>query len=230
MHIPRLSVVVMLALGALTLASCAPRVSQRVERAQAAVEQARAAGAPARVPEQFQAAEQILKESQAHLAAGDVLNTLEADSRSAVAEAMAHSAMATVKLQANVERVQAEGQAVRAQADRFQAQARADLARLQAQVGAAEEAARAARSRTERLEAEAAELKRQVAALTAPATPLATYMRYVVKRGDTLPRIAARPEIYGDAKQWPRLYEANRDIIGRDRKLKTGQVLMIPKP
>jgi nucleoid-associated protein YgaU len=59
---------------------------------------------------------------------------------------------------------------------------------------------------------------------------LASYTRYVVKKGDTLRKVAARPEIYGDAGQWQRIYEANRDIIGRDRKLKMGQVLMIPKP
>jgi nucleoid-associated protein YgaU len=59
---------------------------------------------------------------------------------------------------------------------------------------------------------------------------LASYPRYVVKKGDTLRKIAARPEIYGDAGRWQRIYEANRDIIGRDRKLNMGQVLMIPKP
>jgi len=59
---------------------------------------------------------------------------------------------------------------------------------------------------------------------------LASYIRYVVKKRETLPKIAARPEIYGDASQWRRLYEANQDIIGRDHKVKTGQVLMIPRP
>lgn len=74
-----------------------------------------------------------------------------------------------------------------------------------------------------------AELKRQVAAASQPASSLTSYPRYVVKKGDTLRKIATRPEIYGDAGQWQRIYEANRDIIGRG-KLRMGQVLMIPKP
>jgi nucleoid-associated protein YgaU len=52
----------------------------------------------------------------------------------------------------------------------------------------------------------------------------------VVKRGDTLKKIAARPDVYGDAKAWERLYEANREIIGKGRKVRPGQVLLVPKP
>jgi nucleoid-associated protein YgaU len=110
------------------------------------------------------------------------------------------------------------------------ARTRAEIDRLQPQVRTVEETARAAQARAERAETQVAELKRQVAAAATPAPSLATYTRYVVKKGDTLPKIAARPEIYGDAGQWKRIYDANQDIIGRDHKLKTGQVLMIPKP
>jgi len=215
-----------LILVVLVLAGCGPRVSQRVEESRAAVEVARAAGAPSRSPEEFQAAESTLKESQALLAAGDAASLSKAEYRAALATVMAKSALTTARLSTNLEKVQAEAQAAKQEAER----ARAETDRLQPQVRTVEETARGAQARAERVEAQVAELKRQVAAAATPAPSLATYTRYVVKKGDTLPEIAARPEIYGDASQWRRIYEANQDIIGRDHKVKTGQVLMIPKP
>lgn len=210
-------------LVALSLAACGPRVAQRVEDARVALEAARAAGAPTRAAEGFQAAERALKESETLLAAGDSSSLLEADYRAAVATAAAHSARTTAKLSADLEKAAASAQAAKQEAER----ARAETERLQAQLRSVEETARAAQARGERVETQVAELRRQVAATPAPILP--TYLRYVVKRGDSLQRIAARPEIYGDANQWPRLYEANRDMIGRDRKLKVGQVLLVPK-
>ncbi len=218
-----LGILVLVALG---LAGCGPQVSQHVEESRAAVEAARAAGAPSRAPEEFQAAESMLKESQALLAAGSAASLLEADYRAAVTVAMAKSATASARLSADLMKVQSEAQAAKQEAER----ARAETGSLQPQVRTAEEAARVAQARAERAEAQVAELKRQVTAASQPASPLASYTRYVVKKGDTLRKVAARPEIYGDAGRWQRIYEANRDIIGRDRKLKMGQVLMIPKP
>ncbi|MBN1557066.1 MAG: LysM peptidoglycan-binding domain-containing protein, partial [Lentisphaerae bacterium] len=49
---------------------------------------------------------------------------------------------------------------------------------------------------------------------------------YRVKRGDTLSRIAA--ELYGDAQQWRRIYNANEEILGGENRLRVGQVLVIP--
>ena len=215
-----------LILVALALASCGPRISQSVAQARAAVEAARAAGAPTRSPEQFQAAEKALKDSEALFAAGDADSLLAADNIAKVAEATAYSAAAAAKLSTDLGKAQAEAQAAKQEAER----ARAEMDRLQPRVRTVEETARAAQARAERAETQVAELKRQVAAAATPAPSLATYTRYVVKKGDTLPKIAARPEIYGDAGQWKRIYDANQDIIGRDRKLKIGQVLMIPKP
>jgi len=223
---PWFPVLRLLILAALILAGCGPRVSQHIEESRAAVEATRAAGAPSRAPEEFQVAESALKESQALLAAGSVASLLEADYRADVAEAMAKSAMASARLSTDLARVQAEAQAAKQEAER----ARAETERLQPQLRVAEGVARVAQGRAERAEAQVVELKRQVAAASQPASPLASYPRYVVKKGDTLRKIAARPEIYGDAGRWQRIYEANRDIIGRDRKLNMGQVLMIPKP
>lgn len=57
--------------------------------------------------------------------------------------------------------------------------------------------------------------------------PLPPY--YTVKRGETLPQIAARPEIYNDQTLWPLIYRANRDQIRDPRFISPGQVLRIPR-
>jgi nucleoid-associated protein YgaU len=50
---------------------------------------------------------------------------------------------------------------------------------------------------------------------------------YVVQPGDTLRSIAERE--YGDATQWPRIYDANRDVIGPDPDaLQAGMQLRLP--
>jgi nucleoid-associated protein YgaU len=50
---------------------------------------------------------------------------------------------------------------------------------------------------------------------------------YEVQSGDTLLTIAE--QFYGDATQWRRIYDANKDVIGSDPdKLKIGMKLKIP--
>jgi len=64
-----------------------------------------------------------------------------------------------------------------------------------------------------------------VVAQTAPAPSAAA--DYVVKPGDTLRSIAQ--DQYGDASQWPRIYDANRDVIGSDPdSLQAGTTLKLP--
>jgi hypothetical protein len=60
------------------------------------------------------------------------------------------------------------------------------------------------------------------------ATPaVAGASEYVVKPGDTLRTIAQ--EQYGDAQLWPRIYQANRDVIGADPDaLIAGTRLILP--
>jgi nucleoid-associated protein YgaU len=190
------------------------------------VEAARAAGVPARSPEEFEVAERNLKESERLLAAGDADSLIAAEYRAAIATASAKSGMTSARLAGNLEKVQVEAQAAKQDV----AQARVEMDRLQTQVRAAEQAARAAQERAERAELQMAELKRQMSTPQPAAAAKTSYVRYVVKQGDTLPKIAARPEIYGDAEKWSRLYEANREFIGKDHKVKVGQVLLVPKP
>lgn len=49
---------------------------------------------------------------------------------------------------------------------------------------------------------------------------------YTVQAGDTLTRIAAR--VYGDAGQWTRIFEANRDVLRDPSSVRPGQQLAIP--
>ena len=49
---------------------------------------------------------------------------------------------------------------------------------------------------------------------------------YVVVKGDSLSKIAQRE--YGDAQQWTRIFEANRDIITDPDLIYPGQALRLP--
>jgi nucleoid-associated protein YgaU len=49
---------------------------------------------------------------------------------------------------------------------------------------------------------------------------------YVVAKGDSLSKIAKR--YYGDANQWRRIYDANRDQISNPDLIHPGQNLKIP--
>ena len=52
---------------------------------------------------------------------------------------------------------------------------------------------------------------------------------YIVKAGDTLQKISARPEIYGTHKQWVKIYKANKDTLKAPDRIKPGQELKIPR-
>jgi nucleoid-associated protein YgaU len=49
---------------------------------------------------------------------------------------------------------------------------------------------------------------------------------YEVKSGDSLSKIAKHE--YGDANKWPKIFEANRDILKDPNKIFPGQQLKIP--
>ncbi len=52
---------------------------------------------------------------------------------------------------------------------------------------------------------------------------------YTVRRGETLPQISARTEIYNDSTLWPIIYRSNRDQIRDPKRLWPGQVFVIPR-
>jgi nucleoid-associated protein YgaU len=49
---------------------------------------------------------------------------------------------------------------------------------------------------------------------------------YVVQKGDSLSKIAE--QFYGDKMLYPKIFEANRDILTDPNKIKPGQKLRIP--
>lgn len=59
---------------------------------------------------------------------------------------------------------------------------------------------------------------------TAPTPPKIN--TYVVQKGDSLSKIAKRQ--YGNANEWRRIFEANRDIINDPDLIHPGQTLKIP--
>ena len=59
------------------------------------------------------------------------------------------------------------------------------------------------------------------------APSVTTGRTYLVVSGDSLSKIAKRE--YGDAQQWPRIYEANRTLIKDPDLIYPGQQLQIPE-
>lgn len=55
----------------------------------------------------------------------------------------------------------------------------------------------------------------------------ASRQTYTVKPGDTLSKISQ--QFYGDAKQYYRIFEANRDKLTDPDKIRPGQELVIPR-
>jgi nucleoid-associated protein YgaU len=49
---------------------------------------------------------------------------------------------------------------------------------------------------------------------------------YTIAKGDSLSKIAK--QFYGDAKQWKKIHEANKDIIKNPDLIHPGQVIQIP--
>jgi len=49
---------------------------------------------------------------------------------------------------------------------------------------------------------------------------------YTVKKNDTLQKISKK--FYGTTKNWPKIYEANKDVLRSPDKLYAGQTLKIP--
>ncbi len=62
------------------------------------------------------------------------------------------------------------------------------------------------------------------------AAGVTSYDTYVVQKGDSLWSIAAKPEIYGKATRWRRIFDANRELLkGSPDRLRAGMTLKIPR-
>ena len=55
------------------------------------------------------------------------------------------------------------------------------------------------------------------------------YDTYVVHKGESLWTIAAKPEIYGKATRWRRIFDANRDLLKSPDRVRPGMKLKIPR-
>lgn len=61
---------------------------------------------------------------------------------------------------------------------------------------------------------------------SAGASPPGDARIHVVVKGESLSKIAQR--VYGDAQQWRRIFEANRDIVQNPDLIYPGQKLRLP--
>ena len=61
------------------------------------------------------------------------------------------------------------------------------------------------------------------------AAPAGRFDTYVVQKGDSLWSIAAKPEIYGKASKWRRIFDANRNLLKSPDRVKAGMTLNIPR-
>jgi LysM repeat protein len=104
--------------------------------------------------------------------------------------------------------------------------ARAEEERLMVQASEAEERLREQELLKSIQEAQRADVKIEASSREAIAAQTSVY---TVRRGETLPQIAARVEIYNDASLWPLIYRANRDQIRNPKQLWPGQALKIPR-
>lgn len=58
------------------------------------------------------------------------------------------------------------------------------------------------------------------------AEPAVTFKTYTIAPGDSLSKIAKRE--YGNANDWPKIFEANKDLIKDPNKIFPGQKIKIP--
>jgi nucleoid-associated protein YgaU len=78
------------------------------------------------------------------------------------------------------------------------------------------------------------EFEKKIAEIDAKLAGLSTklmgvYDQYTVVKGDYLWKIAKKPDIYGDAYQWIRIYCVNRDQIKNPDKIEPEQILNIQR-
>ncbi len=191
---------------------CAPAVPQWRDEARMVLDKARQDGAESMLPSEFHSAEDSLLKGETLLQQEDVEH----------ADELFHLAlMKGMLLESNLAD---EKRRLADEARRKAEEEQRELARQKALQEEEEQRRQAAEK--ERLAAVQAEKERRKREKERP-LPLPTY--HTVKRGETLPQIAALPEVYNDSALWPLLYRANRDQIRDPKRIWPGQVLRIPR-
>lgn len=196
---------VILLLALLFLAGgCVAPPLQELQSARAALQEAQAAEAAVLAPNEYQAAQEALREGEALVEkkkfqmAREILPFAESHARQAILQAQ------------------------REQADR-------ELQKIRAQ-----ELMRTAKLPHEPVRQPTPQTRKAITIRPAPPTPPPPKPRpaptvYRVRAGETLWTIAAQEDIYGEALLWPLLYQANRDQIRDPRQVYPGQALNIPR-
>lgn len=184
---------------------CAAPPLHELQSARTTLEQALAAEAAVLAPNEYQAAQDAMRDGEAlvdkkkYKLAREILPFAEAHARRAIIQAQ------------------------REQADR-------ELQKIRA-----EELLRTARLPDEPVRQPSQQtLKAITSRPAAPPKPkprpgLAPLTVYQVGAGETLWTIAAQRDIYGDPLLWPLIYQANRDQIRDPRQVYAGQSLSIPR-
>jgi nucleoid-associated protein YgaU len=203
----------------LLLGACAPPVVKWRADALKVVDRVKAAEGRAISPEEFADLEFTLRQGELLLAADEAAKADNYFLLTVAKGKLLEEAIAREKQRREAVRRQEEAQRLDEARRRAEELAREQLL--------AQERAEAQARQQAEAEAAAAERLRMEKARLAKEKPLPT--SHAVKRGETLPQIAAQAEVYGDASLWPLLYRANRDQIRDPRIVWPGQVLRIPR-
>lgn len=189
---------------------CAARVPKGLTESRAVLEQTRTRGDDKILPAEYRNIEETILMGEGLLKEGE-----DEEAERLFLLAWSKGLLLQKKLDEEKARLRAE-MLKREEAERLEAE-RKRLQLIEEQQRIAEEKQREDEIKRKEREKEKPERER----------PLPPY--YTVKRGETLPQIAARTEIYNDQTLWPLIYRANRDQIRDPRFISPGQVLRIPR-
>jgi hypothetical protein len=208
----RLAIIAALFVAVVT--GCAPAVPQWRDEARMILDKTRQDGADRMLPAEFHSVEDTLHK-------GDVL--LHQDD---VEHADEFYRLALLKGRLLETDLAAEKQRLAEEARRKAEEEQREQARLKA-LQVEEERRRQAEEKERLVLIQAEKERRKKEKERSLPLPLPTH--HTVKSGETLPLIAALPDVYNDSALWPLLYRSNRDQIRDPKRIWPGQVLRIPR-
>lgn len=157
-------------------------------------------------------AEELLREAEAAWKDGELSKAKEL---SLMAVERAKAARLRAEILVEVERVAALAKEASQKAELAESR----IARIEAKVAQIESLAQEAQEKASALAA--LKLEKPPAELKPP-----SFMKYVVKKGDTLWKIAGLLEIYGNHLAWPLIHEAKRGGSGRGRSFLSSKICL----